>query len=194
MLTKLAMEITSFFCAHEMLNAEKYDWYVYAIEKKLVSRMGLLSMLLFGTVISDFFSTGTFIAGFYILRSWAGGYHASSFARCLALSVFTVFFNASFVTPLFLTSAQGATVVAAIIASVIVFALGSVDTPNYQVSTAEVRKRDMATRILISGQLSIAVLLLSFASTKLYGVSLTSGMCFVAISSIVGKIKEENGK
>lgn len=159
----------------------------------MVGFVGVVFLMVLGSILSDTATTITFIAGFYILRSRAGGYHASRFSTCLVLSVATLVANIYVVTPIIIHYLPIAPLTVVSICYVVLMLLGTVAHPNIELSETEMAGQCVLMRVITTAQYLAIILLVAFDPKSVYAASLASGMGFVAISSIIGKIKMKGG-
>ena len=189
MLNALAARITSSLIARKYLQKELFTWYVYVLEKKLVSILGISWLIALGSFLSDVPTTIVFIAGFYLLRSRAGGYHASNFLNCLSLSTLTVVINIYIITPLIIAFSPITPIAISSICFVALELLGTVANPQTQLSEREIVQQSTFMRVITAAQFLVIISLVALEISTIYAAHLSSGMGFVAISSVIGKVK-----
>lgn len=63
-----------------------YEIYLFGMEQLLMNVLDIVTVLLIGVMLNMFFHTIFFVVAFMLLRSYAGGYHASTPVRCYLLT------------------------------------------------------------------------------------------------------------
>lgn len=71
----------------DYVSQERAAWLQYALEKRIVTVMGFIPLLVLGFMIARPATVVGFIAAFCLLRSRTNGYHAKSIGRCLVYSI-----------------------------------------------------------------------------------------------------------
>lgn len=71
----------------DYVSQERATWLQYALEKRIVTVMGFIPLLILGIMIAHPATVGGFLAAFCLLRSRTNGYHAKSAGRCLIYSI-----------------------------------------------------------------------------------------------------------
>lgn len=97
-----------------------------------------------------------FMVSFVLLRQTTGGFHAESFAGCLACSALTLVVALRLVVPLFQRSAAAAGV-AAVAAVLCVLRFAPVNHPNVCLSEAEERQYRRWSRYVLGLELGVSV-------------------------------------
>lgn len=75
------------------ITREDAPWLHYGMEKRIMTFLISIPMLIVGSLISSPIMTASFYISFYMLRSRTSGFHTKSFGACFFLSISTeVFF------------------------------------------------------------------------------------------------------
>jgi len=85
MLPMLSERLSSFFVRSQIIQKEDKEVYSYSVEVLLATVLNFAVLYLIAFFTSRVWETTMFIAGFIPLRSLAGGYHAKTHLRCLAV-------------------------------------------------------------------------------------------------------------
>ena len=74
---------------------EDYEIYLFGINQLLIIILDLLTVIVIGTAFGKAVQTIILVTAFMILRSHAGGYHASTPFRCYILTALTIIISLS---------------------------------------------------------------------------------------------------
>ena len=189
MITQLSRRISSFFVDNNIIQSEDKGVYSYSVEVLLASIFNLLAVVIIAILSKRFIETVFFLFGFLPLRAVAGGYHAKTQLRCFLLLMFTY---ALFLLIIFRMPTLWFTALAIAsfgISGILVFLLSPIEDSNKPLSQEEKVSFKRKSRLSIAVYcLIIFSLLLTLPNTAV-GLSLSLGMCSVAISLLASKIK-----
>ena len=97
MIDLLSSKISSKFVEHKIITEDMVDIYKYGVEITISSIIGFILILIIGLIFKSLMQALIFYIIFIILRSFTGGYHASSYLKCnLIFSIvasLVIFFN-----------------------------------------------------------------------------------------------------
>ncbi len=82
MINKIASQILSFISKQLEISPEMRDIYQYGIEIALSSMLNILLVTLCALILKNFYAGLIYLFIFIFLRSYTGGYHASTYFRC----------------------------------------------------------------------------------------------------------------
>ena len=82
MYIKLAEHTTDYFIAKKLINEFERDIYVYSFEVLISDLVYLMIAFLTALISGTLLETFVFFFGFFCIRRFAGGFHASSYNRC----------------------------------------------------------------------------------------------------------------
>ena len=91
MLYECATKLTDSLCRRYPLEKSRRSVFVYGFELLISTSLGVLSVMLFSVLLASLASAITFLFVFMALRSFSGGLHAKTYARCFILTNFTFF-------------------------------------------------------------------------------------------------------
>ena len=138
--------------------------------------------LLFGMLIESII----FLVSFSLIRTYAGGYHASSAIRCYIFSMFVVIF-VLFIQKFFLV--YDITYLAALtLASLIIFMFAPQEDCNKPLDEIEQKTYKKYTYRYLIIEI-IVVLITYFSGLMVLSKTISLGICMVAFALILGKIK-----
>lgn len=82
MIDLLSSKISSKFVEHKIITEDMVDIYKYGVEITILSIIGFILILIIGLIFKSLMQALIFYIIFIILRSFTGGYHASSYLKC----------------------------------------------------------------------------------------------------------------
>lgn len=82
MIDLLSSKISSKFVEHKIITEDMVDIYKYGVEITISSIIGFILILIIGLIFKSLMQALIFYIIFIILRSFTGGYHASSYLKC----------------------------------------------------------------------------------------------------------------
>ena len=86
MIHREAERLTSFCASRGWLDAEYYEWCIYAIEKRLCILLFSIIVVIWSLLSKLYLETVILSLTLYTLRSRFGGWHAKSLSLCLVIS------------------------------------------------------------------------------------------------------------
>lgn len=193
MLLAMAKRITSFFCTGNYLCAVRYEWYVYALEKRLTAFFSMLTLLALGTVLSDFWPTAVFLSSFYVLKRLAGGYHANTFFKCFSLSLAVMLLKIFFIVPLLQQFPPSYVVVVSGFSALVLLIIGPAGNPNLVLSDESKAYIYKWLRVAVGLHMLLIMVFLLSTQTAVYALNLFLVLFFVSVSVFIGKITYEKG-
>ncbi len=90
---KLAYNISLFLCRKDTIDEEDIDIYTYGFEVLMDSVLETLLLLVSGLLLGCIVETLVFVGAFAVLRSFTGGYHASTKIVCTVMTLSTCVIN-----------------------------------------------------------------------------------------------------
>ena len=79
---RIASYLSSKMLAHNLINQELFEVYVYGLELSLSFVISTFIILLVGVLFNQIVSSVVFLVVFIFIRRFTGGYHATTFLRC----------------------------------------------------------------------------------------------------------------
>lgn len=76
--------------AKKIIRDEEYEIYQFGLEQLLTAAVAIVSAIIIGMLFGKGLQCIVFLLTFMIIRSYAGGYHASTRLRCYFLTMFTI--------------------------------------------------------------------------------------------------------
>lgn len=90
MFSNLSQKIVCFLLNKNAIQSDSQEIYQFGIEQLLTTALNLITVIFLGVLFGEIYQSILFVAAFMILRSYAGGYHASTPVRCYLMSAFAI--------------------------------------------------------------------------------------------------------
>ena len=191
MLVYLAKGISSFFISRGIVKEEQREVYDYCFEIMLSTIFNISTVLIISLATKTFLETMCFIAGFMVVRSTAGGYHAQTHWGCWLLLV------CSYITYLISTHIIAesyqriGTILCAVLSFILILIFSPVEDPNKPFTPLEYKlfkKKSSMTAIVLA---AICILISTQMDKGKMGFSVAAGMLVVSLSLIAGTLKNK---
>lgn len=187
MFSKLSGNIAEQLIENGTIDSKDKDIYTYGIEQTFVIFMNLVTTLLIALCFGMLWQSIVFMAIYLPLRSFAGGYHASTVLRCYLVGIFLciIFLLLSKYIP----SVDNIIIAITLLASIIIFILAPVETSNKPLDQQELSVYKKRTRIILLSDICIITILLAF---DLDSIALCIGIALMILSFMVclGKLNQ----
>lgn len=175
MLHTSSKQIASFFCANNIIGKEDAPIYAYGIELILATIVNTLVVFLIGILIGRFAETAIFLVTFAILRSFTGGYHASTHFKCLLVFIASFLFNMSILWILPSNGILLFSILASFMGLLFIFLFAPVEHANKPFADKEKQKYKSKSRFIAIALTAITItgqLLCSWTSPLLLCITL----------------------
>lgn len=188
MISKIAQKIVDALCVASIVNEEDRELYTYGFFV-LVSRIFFFVVTIIWGIAFDILRESIlFYFVFTIIRSYAGGVHASKEIICLILTSLSIFACIAIIWLQIHFRMMICPIILLVVSSIIVFLLCPLDTGEKQIEDSDRRKYKGISCVLVA-----AILVASFWSLHL-GMMWMLYLCAVALGLesvllILGKIK-----
>ena len=87
MFKKTACKITQRLCEKGIISESDFDLYEYGFNMGITVLLNLISTIVIGVIVGKVFESIAFLVFYIPLRSYVGGYHASTPRRCYFYNV-----------------------------------------------------------------------------------------------------------
>ncbi len=192
MYDKLIRRGVDFMFAYGDVSEENREVYSYGIELIIMYLINAGTLLILGMITGHFLETFLFLAGFALLQSFGGGYHAMTHFRCLVLML--VFWAVDILLIPIVQTNQVLCYVFAISGAVTVFVLAPVKHKNYPLSADKEKKMKKTVRYVTLILLVIVIAGNLIPSAEKFSAIFGIVLFLSAISMISASIKQEMQK
>lgn len=151
MIGVLADKITRYFVKNNIVPCEDQEIYTYGLHQGIVMIVNILTFILIGLAFKMVWESLLFMISYIPLRTYAGGYHAKTPARCYILSIFMIISvllamkAASWTNPIIIG--------VSLLTVIIIFALAPVEDKNKPLSNSQVVRYRRVTRVILAIEL-----------------------------------------
>lgn len=170
--------LVSYCVRHDLISDNETPLLKYCIEKKLSTFFTFVPLIVVGSLISDFFTTISFLGAFSYLRRTTNGFHAKTAGRCFVSSFLVEMLVLECVKcefpvfPLLLATAASV---------LMIWILSPYDHPNMNYSTAEIIACRASSRIRLIITVSIMFLFYAISEVRIarsinFGLILAAGL------------------
>lgn len=190
MIGRLSQKIVSCFVKQQVIDEEDEELYTYGLFMLISKLFFLLVAALCGIVLGVAFHSIIFIIAFTVLREYAGGYHASTEARCEISTSLSIAACMGFIKLFETVGIHPFLLAPGFVFFVIIFVLSPLDSPEKPLTEDE--KKHFAKRSRITLVIIFAVMLAGAA----FKIPLLFSPCFTALALesvllIAGKLKSK---
>ena len=149
MITRISEQITNRWIHKNVIRSEDRDIYKFGLEQFLTTIMQLLMIVLLGILFQAIMEVVILVVAFMWLRSYAGGYHASTGIGCYLLTTISIALGLSVITLSEIGNKQ--CLMLLIVAGLIIITLAPVETKNKPLDVIEksIYRRKAITRWLM---------------------------------------------
>lgn len=163
------------------------ELYCYGIEMFFASAVSIVTTVTICIAFKEFLSGIFFFATYVPLRTYAGGYHASTHTRCYLLSVFSLLSFLFSVKHIPTNMHFLLSIIFVIISTLVIFILAPVGTPNKMLDAIETAIYRKNCRFVLIVELLLFVGLYVNGTVKL-AYSMSCSFLLVGLMLVVGKI------
>ena len=186
MFDKVASRVADNLVENSIVDADDKEIYHFGIQQGLTTLLGMGSFITIGWVFGVFWQMTIFIVAFIPLRSFAGGYHASTPKKCFMLSIILAVGVALLIVHV---SVYGQTVsTIAIIAALIIMAFVPVEDRNKPLDHKEREHYQVIARA-ISASFAVLAVCLTLLQFYVVAVSVAWAVAAAAVMVVIGKVK-----
>ena len=189
MITHLSEFFTEKLISDGNIAKEDRELYVYGFFMLLSQLMYLIIVCILGLIFCCFFESVIFYAAFLFIRRYAGGYHASSEARCELMSISSIVASIAVIKLSGIYNFGIFLLILAGISAVCIFILCPLDTPEKPLSDKEIVHFRKTARIILAIIAVAAVVSYGFRLKVLFAPACVS-LILESVLLAAGKIKE----
>ena len=189
MITHLSEFFTEKLISDGNIAKEDRELYVYGFFMLLSQLMYLIIVCILGLIFGCFFESVIFYAAFLFIRRYAGGYHASSEARCELMSISSIVASIAVIKLSGIYNFGIFLLILAGISAVCIFILCPLDTPEKPLSDKEIVHFRKTARIILAIIAVAAVVSYVFRLKVLFAPDCVS-LILESVLLAAGKIKE----
>lgn len=188
MISKLSLLLAKRLCSDGKILEDEIDLYSYGLFVLISQLFMLFVTAVLGLVFSCVLESVLFYAAFQSIRKFAGGYHASTEARCEIMSSLSILICVILIRLSRAYDYQAALLIITAIAAACIFIMCPLDTPEKPLTEEEFRQFRRISRIILLIITVVIIFSVVFKiSLLLYPACLS--LILESILLIAGKIK-----
>ncbi len=192
MVERLVLAVVDRMEAENISSGNMHEEYIYALTGMLEKWITLLSVVLLAAFLGQLKLTLIFMMFFLTLRKRTGGFHAEHFYQCY-LGTLAVVAAMTYIYPLAAEHINITYEVLAIAIAVITV-IGTVNHPNIDMSSDELKESRKAARWLLAIEIMVIAMSLMINIDKLYISSMAVAIILCAILMGLAKIFKQEVK
>lgn len=188
MINNLSKRITERLLLNGTINQEDQELYIYGFFMLISQLVYLIFVILLGLILGCAVESIIFFAAFRFIRKYAGGYHASTEARCEIMSSLSIAVSLAIIKLSKIYDFHTVIFAAALIAAVLIFILCPLDTDEKPLSEKEFRHFRKISWIVLF--IITAVIIASYFMGRYMLVPACLSLILEGILLTAGKIKK----
>ena len=163
MLNRTATGLAKRLMLHGVITNEVFDIYVYGFELLLSFLFSTTIIVIAGCIMNKILETIAFLVVFILLRSFSGGYHADTYAKCSVITLSIYGMVVLFST--YIHVRMISYVALMMIGLIILFVKAPIENPNKELTEQEKKKHKITSLMLFSFFCLAGICLNVFTST-----------------------------
>lgn len=183
---KLTKAVANWLLYDDMETGELNEIYMYGVGQLGINIFNMLTALTIGFLFGELLVSVVYIISFVFLRSYAGGYHASTPMRCYALTVASIILV--LLTVKYVSLSVFCLLLLFIMSSIVILLLAPIDTINKRLDEIEHIHYRKKASVVLALECLIVILSLVFHNI-LFLESIIFSQFTIAISLICGELK-----
>ena len=160
MISKLSTQITQYAISHNIIQPEEYNIYYFAFLSLIERILSWGFILLVGIMSRHSLGTFAFLCSFIPLRIYAGGFHARKYKSCFASSSIAFVLMILIYRLCFINIASPVLLSLLMASYIITWGLAPLEDENKPLDASEYSKYQKRTRVILSLESIIAIILL----------------------------------
>lgn len=189
MISKLASIIAEKFIKNPNVNYNKVEIYQYGFFILLSNTIFFIITIIFGIIFNSLVQSVIFYLSFFLIRQYAGGYHASTETKCETLSTFFIFTCVLIIYLSKIFDINDVLFHLGLFASLIIAVISPLDSPEKTLSENEIKCFRRICLILLIIELCIIIISYYFRLSFIFK-PICIGIILESVLLIIGKIKK----
>ena len=174
---------------NQIVSKQDVPIYQYGLKMLLLKVIYITSFIIYALLVGALKETILLLIAYSFLRSYSGGYHASSILGCYLVSLSTIILN----SVLCKVSISGilfkVDIVLLILSSVFIFLFSPVDNHEKQLDDFEKKVYGYRAKICIACSLILFIAFNMLDATQTMAISVSNAVVFESVMMILGMIK-----
>ena len=193
MLHNNVVRLTEFLLSRGSIDVSKRPILVYGCELALSTLTSFASIVAISILMRDFFSSLLFIAIFFFLRLFAGGFHASTYARCFFITngVYLATYGSAYILETY--AIKSVTLIIGLVSGLIILFLTPVQNIKHPLSSDRLITNKKISRFLVCFEIMFLILAFFVGTDTHFFFIFATSLAAVAVMMVIPKFEERRG-
>lgn len=187
----MSKKISSFFVANSIVIKEDIEFYEYSLEIFLSTILNFVAIVIMAVLTKSILITSVYLLGFIPLRLIAGGFHATTHLKCFLVLMGTYVTYLAIIKCIPHTWIFCSTIIANLVALVLIFILAPVEDENKPVSEEGKKFFKVKSRIAIISYFIVVLIMMYTISNMIFAFSLALGLLSIAFSLLASLVRNK---
>ncbi len=193
MISKLSARLTDKLLSNGTIGDEDKELYIYGLFMLLSQLLFFIIACIFGLILNCIIESIIFYISFQFIRKYAGGYHASTEARCETLSTLSILACIAVIRLSKFYDFQTVLLLITILSAVCIFVFCPLDTPEKPLSDKEFKYFRKVSWIILF--VNVAVIAVSYVfKFQMVLVPCCLSLILESVLLVAGKVKRVSKK
>lgn len=179
-------KITDSLIDNGVINLEDKDIYVYGFKQGILMLLNVAVIMIIGSVLGMVWQSIIFILVYVLMRTYAGGYHATTQLRCFLISIIIV--TSTFLGMKYITWTSFICWLLIIVSIITIRLLSPVEDVNKPLTKTENTNYQNKAVVILNGVVGIAFVVWFMGQSKVLAC-ISSTLFVVSMMLLVGEIK-----
>ena len=167
----------------QIVSKQDVPIYQYGLKMLLLKVVYIASFIIYALLVGALKETILFLITYSLLRSYSGGYHASSILKCYIVSLSTVISNSV------LCNLFKADIVLLILSSIFIFLFSPVDNHEKQLDNLEKKVYGYRAKICVVCCFTLFIVFNMLNITQTMAIAVNNAVVLESVMMILGMIK-----
>lgn len=174
---------------NQIVSKQDVPIYQYGLKMLLLKVTYITSFIIYALLVGALKETILFLIAYSFLRSYNGGYHASSILGCYLVSLSTIILNSVLCKVSIAGILFKVDIVLLILSSVFIFLFSPVDNHEKQLDDLEKKVYGYRAKICVACSLILFIAFNMLDATQTMAISVSNAVVFESVMMILGMIK-----
>lgn len=174
---------------NQIVSKQDVPIYQYGLKMLLLKVTYITSFIIYALLVGALKETILFLIAYSFLRSYNGGYHASSILGCYLVRLSTIILNSVLCKVSIAGILFKVDIVLLILSSVFIFLFSPVDNHEKQLDDLEKKVYGYRAKICVACSLILFIAFNMLDATQTMAISVSNAVVFESVMMILGMIK-----
>lgn len=173
----------------QIVSKQDVPIYQYGLKMLLLKMAYITSFIIYALLVGALKETILFLLTYSFLRSYSGGYHASSILRCYLVSLSTIILNSVLCKVSIAGILFKIDIVLLILSSIFIFLFSPVDNHEKQLDDLEKKVYGYRAKICVVCCFTVFIVLNVLNVTQTMVIAVSNAVIFESVMMVLGMIK-----